>query len=100
MCAQAGAPSHPVGGQEAPSEGRDLQVLARATGGARSVIDLASATHELGLSRSTTYRYLTAMVEARAARPHARARVHPRSEDASDARVAALVRAAQSLSNR
>ena len=31
--------------------------------GARSVIDLASATHELGLSRSTTYRYLTAMVK-------------------------------------
>ena len=32
MCAQAGAPSHPVGGQEAPSEGRDLQVPARAPG--------------------------------------------------------------------
>ena len=69
MCAQAGAPSPPAGGQEAPSDGRDLQVLARATGvlkmfsADRSVIDLASATRELGLNRSTTYRYLAAMVK-------------------------------------
>jgi DNA-binding IclR family transcriptional regulator len=51
------------------TEGRDLQVLARTTGVLnmftqdRTHIDLPSATQELGLNRSTTYRYLTAMVK-------------------------------------
>jgi DNA-binding IclR family transcriptional regulator len=58
-----------TGDREAPPDSRDLQVLARATGVLnmfsqdRSVIDLASATREVGLNRSTTYRYLTAMVK-------------------------------------
>jgi len=53
----------------APTDSRDLQVLARATGVLnmfsqdRSHIDLAGATRELGFNRSTTYRYLTAMVK-------------------------------------
>ncbi|GAA2901674.1 IclR family transcriptional regulator [Pseudonocardia halophobica] len=50
-------------------EGRDLQVLARFTrvlelfDHERSRIDLAYATSQLGLNRSTTYRYLAAMVK-------------------------------------
>lgn len=50
-------------------EGRDLQVLARVTrvlelfDHETSRVDLASATARLGLNRSTTYRYLTAMVK-------------------------------------
>jgi len=50
-------------------EGRDLQVLARFTRvlelftHERSRIDLAFTTAELGLNRSTTYRYLAAMVK-------------------------------------
>jgi len=69
MTANGEAPSHPAGDREAPPDSRDLQVLARATGVLnmfsqdRSVIDLASATREVGLNRSTTYRYLTAMVK-------------------------------------
>ncbi|MCF7547605.1 MULTISPECIES: IclR family transcriptional regulator [Pseudonocardia] len=56
-------------GAAAPGEGRDLQVLARVSGvlrmfsGERSLIDLPTATAELGLNRSTTYRYLAAMVK-------------------------------------
>uniref|UniRef100_UPI0015F11865 IclR family transcriptional regulator n=1 Tax=Pseudonocardia pini TaxID=2758030 RepID=UPI0015F11865 len=48
---------------------RDLQVLARVTrvldlfDHERSRIDLAYATEQLGLNRSTTYRYLAAMVK-------------------------------------
>lgn len=54
--------------RDTTTEGRDLQVLARATGVLgmfghdRTSIDLPSATGELGLNRSTTYRYLSAMV--------------------------------------
>jgi DNA-binding IclR family transcriptional regulator len=52
-----------------PRDSRDLQVLARFTrvlelfDHERSRIDLAYATAQLGLNRSTTYRYLTAMVK-------------------------------------
>jgi DNA-binding IclR family transcriptional regulator len=51
------------------TDGRDLQVLARATSVLnmfstdRPRIDLAGATSELGLNRSTVYRYLSAMVK-------------------------------------
>jgi DNA-binding IclR family transcriptional regulator len=50
-------------------DSRDLQVLARVTrvldlfDHERSRIDLGYATEQLGLNRSTTYRYLTAMVK-------------------------------------
>ncbi|GAA1864244.1 IclR family transcriptional regulator [Pseudonocardia ailaonensis] len=53
----------------AAPEGRDLQVLARVTRvmelftHERARVDLATATAELGLNRSTTYRYLAAMVK-------------------------------------
>ncbi|MCE0765406.1 helix-turn-helix domain-containing protein [Pseudonocardia kujensis] len=56
-------------GQSSPRDSRDLQVISRFTrvlqlfDHERSRIDLATATSELGLNRSTTYRYLTAMVK-------------------------------------
>ncbi|ODU06223.1 MAG: hypothetical protein ABS81_05240 [Pseudonocardia sp. SCN 72-86] len=62
---QVSAPTPPTG----RADGRDLQVLARASSVLkmfsvdRACIDLAAATSELGLNRSTVYRYLTAMVK-------------------------------------